>query len=91
MWSNPNPSPLIPNPTLAPNHTTTQPMMGQPAGQQIPPFYGDQFKGILDGFNQLQWDLNLQNLLFLIKIELERSEEVISKVKSGDLSKKIWD
>ena len=91
MWLNPNPNPIIPTPTVAPTQPPTQPMMGQPAVQQIPPFWGDQFKGILDGYNQLQWDLNLQNLLFLIKIELERSEEVISKVKSGDVSKKIWD
>ena len=90
----PTTNPMAPNPV-------SQPYAPQPygplnnminiEGKDIPAFWGEHFKQAIDGFHQLEWDLNLQNLMTLVKLEQERALEIMDKAKEVDFSNKKWD
>ena len=100
------PNPTGGNPTGG-NPIGGNPMGGNPIGippapyaqsgminlgdQQVPAIWGEQLKQAIDGFHQLEWDIALQNMLKLIGIEQDRSEEVMEKAMSADFSQKNWD
>lgn len=73
----PNPFNINPQPQPQPQNTfnfNPQPQqMPNIDGKPISPFYVDQLKQLIDAYNQLQWDCNLQNLAMLLKHEQERS------------------
>jgi hypothetical protein len=87
----PNPNPMQPSAFSLNPPQPPQPATINIGDQQVHAFYGEQFKQLIDGYHQLEWDQNLQNLLFLLKLEQERSMEIMEKAKSTDFTRRGWD
>lgn len=59
--------------------------------KQFTQFHGDQLKQLIDFVNQFQWDINLQNLITVIRNEQERSIEIMEKICSVESKEQNMD
>lgn len=59
--------------------------------KDIPMVWAEQFKQIIEGFNQLEYDIHLKNILCALDLEQQRSKEIMQIAMTTDFTKKIWD
>ena len=83
MMYNPNPNPSFPSVPTSQTFKIDD--------KDIPLVWGEQFKQVIDGFYQLEMDIHMRNMLYLLDLEQQRAKEVMQIAMTTDFTKKMWD